>query len=102
MTTNNELKIWETRELLFDGDIRGYRTGKDCVLELNNHHLWQDSIKLTKEAIECIQSESDGWIDIVDDVIEKARSLEWKGHTWTLGWEDGSIFAYRDDYQDNE
>jgi hypothetical protein len=88
----------ETMELLFDGDIRGYRTGKDCVLALADTELWKDSIALTNEERAIVESESDSWLDIVEDCIDKAKCTH-KGHTWTLHWIEGSIFAVRDDHE---
>ena len=83
----------QERQLLFDGDIRGYRTGKQCLLELYNHKLWKDSVQFTTEEIEIVQNESDGYLDIVDHFIDNAKSLEHEGTTWKLMWDDGSIFA---------
>ena len=87
----------DTKELLFDGDLRGYRTGKDCVLELSKHPLWSVSIKLSDQERKIVESEEDGHWEIIDDCIQNAW-CKFEGHTYSLLWEDGSIFAVRDDY----
>lgn len=86
-----------TIELLFDGDIRGYRTGKDCVLELMNHPLWKDSIKLNATEEHIIKTEQENYLEIVDHVVDNAcATLE--GKKWSLCWIEGSIFAIREDH----
>jgi hypothetical protein len=86
----------KTKELLFDGDIRGYRTGKDCVLELSKHHLWSVSIKLSDQERKILELEEPGYEEIIDDCIQNAW-CKFEGHSYSLQWEEGSIFAVRDD-----
>jgi hypothetical protein len=90
----------DTKQLLFDGDIRGYRTGKDCVLELSKHPLWSVSMNLSEDERKVLESEEDGYLEIIDDCIRNAR-CEFEGHAYHLEWEweDGSIYAVRDDHQ---
>lgn len=94
----------DTLILLYDGDNRGWRTSLQCALELGTSGLWAPSLSEEEaKAIELALSDEvspeDSWAgqETAEDWIRCAK-LEKDGHAWDL-YQDGSIFAVRDDHR---
>jgi hypothetical protein len=89
-------------ELLFDGDLRGWRTGIDCVLELSVMPIWMPNIITDEDRalLELIKTnhgrdETGNYIEyhwIIDEFIDHAKCT-YKGLAMRLEWNEGSIFA---------
>lgn len=94
----------ETLTLLYDGDVRGWTTSLRCALELGTSGLWVPALTEEEaEAIELALSDSGkpegSWEgqEIAEDWIQRAQYQK-EGHIWDL-YQDGSIFAVRDDHR---
>lgn len=91
------------KHLLFDGGIRGYRTAKDCFLELIGHEFLNIKIKesYTREEIETVRSEGDGWLDIAEAFIDEAL-LVIDDQVCTLEWDEGDLYVVSIGHYENE
>ncbi len=86
-------------QLLFDGEIRGYKTGYDCVKFLCSKRnftqaVWTGFEKLSEQELSDLL-DSDHRDDTIDEIITSAE-CKLNGERFTLHWHEGSIFAVED------
>lgn len=91
-----------TRELMFDGDNRGHRTGLDAALFIVSSEGWSHETLTDDEITALSDKTADGHYDWIDEIIESATYTDLDGHTWTMRWEDGSVFAIRNDHVEDD